>query len=436
MKISFKETIGKIKPMHATNNVPLLGATDRLFHFVGEAEIPFSRLHDTGGAYGGGRFVDIANVFRNFDADENDPASYDFAFTDWLLNAIDAQKTKVFYRLGATIENQQKIKAYNIYPPKDNLKWARICEKIIAHYNEGWANGYRLGVEYWEIWNEPDNYPDIEDNCMWRGTFEQYMELYKVSSLHLKARFPYIKIGGYASCGFYNLFEDNFAKTANSSSRTEYFMECFEKFLKFVKENNLPLDFFSWHSYSDAEKNVAYEKYVHENLEKYGFVNTESILNEWNPGIEHRGTLLDSCNVVEMMLKMQNTTVDMLMYYDGQVHGAYQGMYNPVSFEPFKTYYVFKAFSKLYKLQNQVKVTDISEGISCVAAANGNEKAVLITNNNIDNKLLQMEIDEGSQFNIYRINEKLNLEYAGKLGENGGIELEQFETVLLTSETL
>ena len=69
VKINFSRTIGKIKPMHAINNAPILGARDVMFHYLTEAGIPYSRLHDTGGAYGGGRFVDIPNLFRNFDAD-------------------------------------------------------------------------------------------------------------------------------------------------------------------------------------------------------------------------------------------------------------------------------------------------------------------------------------------------------------------------------
>ena len=51
-----------------------------------DAHIPYSRLHDVGGAFGSNRYVDIPNIFRNFDADGNDPASYDFAFTDELIS--------------------------------------------------------------------------------------------------------------------------------------------------------------------------------------------------------------------------------------------------------------------------------------------------------------------------------------------------------------
>jgi hypothetical protein len=34
------------------------------------AGIPYSRLHDTFGRFGAGEYVDISNIFKNFDADE------------------------------------------------------------------------------------------------------------------------------------------------------------------------------------------------------------------------------------------------------------------------------------------------------------------------------------------------------------------------------
>lgn len=267
---------------------------------------------------------------------------------------------------------------------------------------------------------------------MWKGTFEEYEELYKVASLHLKKRFPNIKIGGYASCGFYHLFEKNHVSDANSTSRTEYFIECFQKFMEFAKENQLPLDFFSWHSYSDVKKNIAYEKYVHENLEKYGYSATESILNEWNPGISKRGTLEDSANVAEMMLEMQNTTIDMLMYYDGQVYGAYQGLYNSVSYEPFKTFYVFKAYNELYKLGDSVAVTGIPEGMSCQAAAKGEKCAFMLTNTGEKAKV-EVNADFGENYYLYRINDELNLAISAEGNMISEVEVDRFESVLLTN---
>lgn len=40
-------------------------------------------------------------------------------------------------------------------PPRDHDQWADICIHIIRHYNEGWANGFHLNLDYWHIWEEP-----------------------------------------------------------------------------------------------------------------------------------------------------------------------------------------------------------------------------------------------------------------------------------------
>lgn len=52
------------------------------------------------------------------------------------------------FRLGEPIENavSKGYKARYIHAPKDPVKWARICEHIIRHYTEGWANGFTLDI--------------------------------------------------------------------------------------------------------------------------------------------------------------------------------------------------------------------------------------------------------------------------------------------------
>jgi hypothetical protein len=59
-----------------------------------------------------------------------------------------------------------------------------------------------MKIEYWEIWNEPENHPEPELNPMFRAPFSEYIRLYGVAAPHLKAKFPHLKIGGYASSGF------------------------------------------------------------------------------------------------------------------------------------------------------------------------------------------------------------------------------------------
>lgn len=382
LKITVDRTkeVGKIKPMNCINNVG-----DRAGFYDGylsEARIPYSRLHDS--VYIHWHFVDIHSVFPDFNADENNPESYDFAFTDYLIKRLNDAGVKAFYRLGESIENYHTVKTYHIYPPADFEKWARICGKIIEHYNCGWADGFYYGLEYWEIWNEPDNYPDICDNQMWKGDIEQFFRLYEVASNYLKKLYPNIKIGGYGSCGFYEILNKKSAEQANVSSRTEYFVDCFEKFLKFVTSDNhrCPLDFFSWHSYSGVDANVEYSAYVRRKLDEYGLKNTENILNEWNPGTVFRGTLRDSSNIIANMIALQNSPLDMLMYYDCNVSSEYCGLFNPVSKKPFPAFYVFKAFGMLYGLGNQIytKVQDAT-GVYALSAYKDGRGVLLVANN-------------------------------------------------------
>lgn len=369
---------GIIKPMHAINNAPIMGQNFKLFSYLKKASIPYARLHDTGGAYGGNIYVDIGNVFRDFDNDPLDPDSYDFTFTDKLLEEITKQDTEIYYRLGTTIENNAYMKAYRIFPPKDNLKWAKICEGIIRHYNEGWADGYNYDIKYWEIWNEPDNEPEIFQNPMWRGTMEEYFELYEVASNYLKEKFPNIKIGGYASSGFYELSgESNIAK--KFSHRSKHFMVFFNKFFEYITNENhkSPLDFFSWHNYADAREAVEIQKFLRSKLDEMGFANTELHLNEWNIDIDNRGKAIDCALIAEMMCLMQNTSLDILAFYDGQVNGRYCAIFDPVAIDVFKAYYAFDFFGRLYRAKNQIE-TDEKQPI--VAAVDDNGIYTLIAN--------------------------------------------------------
>ena len=77
IKFNFDRKIGEIKAMHAVGQPPISGLHDTHYHYLEEAHIPYSRLHDVGGQFGGYTYVDIPNIFRDFDADENDPKSYD-----------------------------------------------------------------------------------------------------------------------------------------------------------------------------------------------------------------------------------------------------------------------------------------------------------------------------------------------------------------------
>ena len=92
-QFDFDTAVGKIRAMHAVGQPPMVGVSDALFHYLTEASVPYSRLHDVGGVYGANRFVDIHNIFRDFNADVCDPASYDFTFTDILISSLMKAKS-------------------------------------------------------------------------------------------------------------------------------------------------------------------------------------------------------------------------------------------------------------------------------------------------------------------------------------------------------
>lgn len=420
IKINFDKIVGKIKPFHGIDNAPALGTSKELFHYLGEAGIPYSRLNDMGGMFGGGRYVDIANLFRDFNADPSLPESYDFAFTDWLFEQITGQGTQIFFRLGPSIENDQHIKAYYIYPPEDNLKWAKICEGIIKHYNYGWADGYHYDIKYWEIWNEPDNEPEIKDNQCWKGTKEQFFELYETAANYLKEKFPDLKIGGYASCGFYAL-TNFYEKTANSSARTEYFLEFFHDFIDYITspEHKSPLDFFSWHSYATSEHNKVWAEYVREYLDSHGLQDTESILNEWNPGVKRRGTQEDACYLTDMMLTMHKTPVDLLAYYNGEARNViYGGVFDLITRDIFPAYYSLHSFNELYVLGNEAE-TECD--IPVLAATDGKIGKLLISNKTEAPLELDIDIPEGWKVKKLRVLD----------GKNGLIEVKYDEKLIV-----
>jgi len=351
--------LGTVKPMHAVNNGPTVkkpGGDQKRGNFEDykAARLPFARTHDSINCVSGGAHCcDISAIFPDFGADENDPKNYDFVFTDHYLDAIRRAGTEVFFRLGQTIEHGPK--KYGVLPPKDYAKWARICEHVIRHYNEGWGWGVdqapttqniawsnQFNIVYWEVWNEPDLYADVwqTNPRTWGGSEDEFFRFYETAAKHLKGEFPNLKIGGPALAGV---------------------QPWADRFMGYCKTNSVPLDFFSWHSYESKPEAVggAMRKF-RAMLDRHGFSKTESILNEWNYvrgwGEDFvyslRSESGDLCQkgaafVAATMAVGQAEPVDMLMYYDARSSTVMNGMFERTTLWPQKPYYAFYAWSRL-----------------------------------------------------------------------------------------
>lgn len=386
----FNTGVGVIKPMHCGNGGPRVGGRTLPLDFTKEFRemgIPCSRLHDIEYPYGLNQFVDIHCIFPDFDADVDDPDSYNFKPTDDYLNAIINAGSKVFYRLGESIDHYTK--PLYIYPPKSAEKWAKICEHIIMHYNEGWADGFNMGIEYWEIWNESDN------DRMWLGTPEEFFELYRVTANHLKERFgDKIKVGGYASSGFYVL---NREKVSEWLKTLVPYMKDFFKYIT-AEETKAPMDFFSWHCYADTPEEVAlHVKYADDILKEYNITNCENILNEFNMyycfseyAPLHKGLFTD---IGASIILAQKSNLDMLMHYMFSANSVYNCAFAATGIRRNEVvhlagYETFKAFNKLYCLGTEVETKgDIEGEINILAAKDENEGAVMIVSRAFEGEL-------------------------------------------------
>ena len=420
---ALNEITGEIKPMNAVNNSPIKGRktqTRSNMKAWQEAKFPYSRNHDASFAYYP-NIVDVHLIFPDFSRDPEDPSAYDFTHTDLFIKNTLEGGTDIFYRLGSKIEHHPK--KYGTLPPPDFHKWAVICEHIIRHYNEGWANGFKYNIKYWEIWNEPDLSHENGNKKTWGGTDEEFFNFYRTAATYLKNKFPHLKIGGPASAG-----DIGFTK----------------RFLKSISEGErVPLDFFSWHLYTNNPILVSERAImVHSILNRYGYKNTESILDEWNYIRDWTDSFVYSIESIiglkgavfnaAMMCEGQNAKLDMMMYYDARPC-AFNGIFDYYTLRPLKGYYSFLAWSKLAELGKQFKLdTAAAPGVYAVGATDGKGQARILVSRFFEQDDLPapvpvtIKIDgvnlQGAK--LYLVDDKHNFESVGYQLVNGAVVFE------------
>lgn len=382
LKFDLSQNCGKFKILNATNGGPWhkRHATDQYrsnFEEYKAAHIPYQRNHDSNldsSIYGAPYAHDISAIFPDFEKDPCDPEAYDFSCTDEsILTCLEAG-TKTFFRLGQSIEHQ--IKKHATLAPKDFKKWAVICEHIIRHYNEGWANGYKLGIDYWEIWNEPDLDSDNSDNKRtWGGTKAEFFDLFETASKHLKALFPNLKIGGPALAWNY---------------------EWADEFLFQMQRRSVEIDFFSWHIYCTSPDDIAERaEAIKALLLKHGYKSTESILNEWNYvknwddkfvySIQTIHGIKGAAFIMSCITLAQRLPIDMMMYYDTRP-SAFCGVFDFYTCKPLKGYYPLKWYGLFYSLDYETKCQNQIKNIYSLCGVDKNGKSLTVITNYSDDE--------------------------------------------------
>jgi xylan 1,4-beta-xylosidase len=270
--------------------------------FMRQARIDFARLHD---GFGVGdvdavftRHPALAErhrlgIFPDMSADPADPKSYNFGPTDSLVRVVVERNLKLVFRIGRSIWG-------GATPPADFAKYAEIVRRIVLHYNQGWADGFRYGLDHWEIWNEPDI------KLFWTGSKEDYFRFYQLCAAAIKSVDPTLKVGGPASAG--------------PLSRVKFT----EGFLDFVKTHDVPLDFFSFHHYphdsNDPYNFARISTRLREMLDSRSLGATEIFLDEWNsdfagPASQSLSEAGRAAFVASAMIYMQDSPTDRALYY-------------------------------------------------------------------------------------------------------------------------
>ncbi len=337
------------------------------YRFLG---IDFIRTHDFYGP------TDWYVMFPRWEADPEDPRSYDFSSSDVRIRTICGNGFKCLFRLGTSWKGRNPRPIND--PPgtlrdasgnvvhkadsRDFKKWGEICAQVVRHYTKGWNEGFRFPIRYWEIWNEPDLRSQF-----WTGTPQQYYKLYEEAARAVKKVDPALKVGGPACTG---------------ALRKEYV----EDFIRYCRDNEVPLDFFSWHSYGGRGRFNPYNyaeaaKRIRQALDSFGFKETENICDEWNAGIGP-GLFSDkpaACPYYASTLAaFLDSGVTKAFQYCGDMHPGL-GLHDRKSGEPKRCAYAFAAWKLL--LQTPVRINaDGSDkrGYAVVAGKSADGKLVRV----------------------------------------------------------
>ena len=375
--VDFEKKQGKIKPLNAINGGPLCGGAAMMHDMSAEYReiLPaLIRCVMPDGSCGYNQFLCVHSIFPDLSLDENDEKSYNFAPTDEYLSKIKSLGCEIFYTLGETAETWGKPRYARV--PSDIEKWASVCEHIVMHYNEGWANGFKWNIKYLEIWNGADR-PDA-----FCGEREEFFELYRVTANRLKERFPRIKIGGYGSMGFASLNRIN----ATELERTAF--EFMEKFFSYIRkeETKSPLDFFTWKCYANTPEELAmHAKYARAYLDNAGLKKTKSIVAEFNlrdrsetpPALREEYPV----QLATSLILAQKSTIDMMFYSASEPHHYDNALYtvdDGVTHRKYTSYEVMESFGRLHSLGCAVEVSDDFPKEAYLIAAKDNLRALLM----------------------------------------------------------
>lgn len=196
-------------------------------------------------------------LFPDWSADPTDPASYNFTATDQWIDAVHAIGAEVMFTVASSIPK-------NKLPAEDLDLYGRVVEHIVRHYSQGWAGGPAKPVRIYEFGDQPDFGP-----LHFAGRPEEFYAMYRAFCEAVFRVDPSLTVGGPSLA---------FSLEDDAPYR--------EGFLAFVRENALPLHFYSFLWFTDGTRDPLDYRYVSDELravlDRHGFTDTDLTLSYWN----------------------------------------------------------------------------------------------------------------------------------------------------------
>jgi hypothetical protein len=155
---------------------------------------------------------------------------------------------------------------------------------------------------------------------------------------------------------------------------------------------------------------------MREMLDKYGFTQTESHLNEWNYvkgwteefvyTLESIHSIKGAAFVMSIICEAQKLPIDMLMYYDTRVGSVFNGAFDFYTLRPLKGYYPLKWYGEFYDLENEVRAENSIEDIYTLCGVDKEGKVTAIISRFSDddtkeNTKLKIDFGKNAQFDIF-----------------------------------
>ena len=300
----------------------------------GESEDPgfFDNIRDAGAALGPAlvRLDNIYTFYHIVRRAADGTISYDWAELDRVVDGIRAMGKEPFICLSYMPEQLSVTGASRVTPPADYTAWSALVSATVTHLNVE----RRLGVRYWEVWNEPN----IWD--FWQSSFEEYLKLYDATVQAATGADPTVRIGGPA----FSYFE--------TSGISEFLSH----------EASVPggrVDFLSWHAYGATPDEVAAQvRQARALVANYPNLHPELIISEFNvqqggPGDTSADHLTDkvggAINFLASVESMQRERLDQALLFelkDGMGPKAYWGRWGVLTNDgsPKPIYYALQSF--------------------------------------------------------------------------------------------